>query len=53
MQLKTLLCALVLTVLPTLSIASGCPRGEQNVASCDTGQTWDDATKACVDAVSS
>ncbi|MCK8464773.1 hypothetical protein MUY35_13025 [Aliiroseovarius sp. S1339] len=53
MRFKTLICALVLTILPTLSVAMGCERGDHTAASCDAGQTWDDATQACVDAVSS
>ncbi len=53
MQFKTLLCALVLTALPTLSVAMGCERGKHTAASCSSGQTWDDATQTCVDAVSS
>ncbi|MCK0138192.1 hypothetical protein [Aliiroseovarius sp. F47248L] len=53
MHFKTILCALVLTVLPTLSVAMGCERGKHTAASCDAGQTWDAASQACVDVVSS
>ncbi|UWQ13494.1 hypothetical protein K3556_11135 [Aliiroseovarius sp. M344] len=53
MNFKTLFCALALSLLPTLSTAMGCERGDHTAASCEAGQVWDSATQACVDSVSS
>ncbi|MCI2394544.1 hypothetical protein [Aliiroseovarius sediminis] len=53
MQFKTLICALVLAVTPTLSVAMGCDRGKHTAASCEAGQVWDAGAQACVDIVSS
>ena len=53
MHFKSIFCALVLTLLPTLAVATGCERGKHTAASCDAGQVWDVAAQACVDSVSS
>ncbi len=55
MKTKLALAAFVLAVLPMVAHA-GC-RGEvhkpMSTSACETGQTWDEATQACVPSVAS
>ncbi len=48
MIIKASLAALALTILPTLTLAMGCPGREQQAQSCITGSIWDSATQSCV-----
>ena len=56
MKTKTILCALALSLAPTLSLAAGCSgmmRSSETAMSCAEGQVFDAATRACVDQVTS
>lgn len=52
MKTKTILCALALSLAPTLSLAMGC-MGERaqpvTAMSCAEGQIFDAETRTCVD----
>lgn len=49
MKFKTLAIAVVLTTLPTLSLAMGCSYGKEKQAmSCAAGSSYDTATHSCV-----
>ena len=49
MKIKTLAIAVVLTALPTLSLAAGCSsKKEQQAMSCAEGTTYDSATHSCL-----
>ena len=51
MKTKTILCALALTLAPTLSLAecSGMMKRDQTAMSCAEGQVFDANTNSCVD----
>ena len=56
MKTKTILCALGLSLAPTLSLAAGCSGmkpAETASMSCADGQVFDAATNSCVDQVTS
>ncbi|MCI2398864.1 hypothetical protein [Aliiroseovarius subalbicans] len=50
MQIKTLLTAVLLALMPALSLAEGCAR-DQHAQSCATGFVWDNDTGGCVEQV--
>ena len=52
MKTKTILCALALSLAPTLSLAMGCSGATHQpvtAMSCAEGQVFDAETNACVD----
>ena len=55
MKTKTILCALALSLAPTLSFAacSGMAKHDQTAMSCAEGQVFDAATRTCVDQTTS
>ena len=55
MACKTVLAVLALIVVPTLTLAHGCPkdRAVQSSSRCAPGQSWDTATASCVTPISS
>jgi hypothetical protein len=49
MQIKTLMIAMALTVLPTLGFAMGCSHGkEKQTMSCGAGSSYDTTTHSCL-----
>jgi hypothetical protein len=56
MPIKTILTALILVTLPTLTLATGCTNGmqdEKQALSCIPGTQWDPNAAACVPVASS
>ena len=55
MKTKTILCALALSLAPTLSFADcgGMMKSDQTAMSCAEGQVFDAATNSCVDQTTS
>lgn len=47
MTIKTLTAALVLTLMPALSLAQGCSHGKEASMSCGEGSVYDAATGTC------
>ena len=50
MKTTTILAALALSLLPTLSFAQGCSHGMKEItaSSCKDGMVWDEAKSMCV-----
>lgn len=49
MQFRTLICAMVLALIPTLSIAGQCDRDTHEASTCAAGQVWNEKLQACTD----
>ena len=56
MSIKTIMTALILTALPTLTLAAGCNKAlddAQQALSCIPGTQWDPDAAACIPVASS
>lgn len=51
-MIRTAICSVVLALLPTFGLATGCNDGHQAM-SCAEGTVWDHAAGACVDRATS